>query len=117
MPWSGVPDRDYGMNEFIAQTGAAYSVVPRQLSIARISDPAGIFLVGEALRSTLGGYCAAIIYGRGSGGGWTFGHPSAHFDGANFLYCDGHVKWVHDSLSTAAFSAVRGTPTPPWFAG
>ena len=84
----------YGIN-WGNTAGNANWVTPADQKDAAVQDPAGTILVGES-------HC---IVARHSTQGWPGnrrcrGIPP-HNEGINFMFCDGHVKWLKTSKNSA----------------
>ncbi len=63
------------------------------IHIARVQQPASTFIVGEGKETTLNN--GPISYGLHWKSGIGEGDiPERHFDGSNYLFVDGHAKWL-----------------------
>jgi prepilin-type processing-associated H-X9-DG protein len=106
----------YGMNwghyldgDAWPPTGAC--TTPAGSSEAWIEDPADTLLMVDSL---------CVVSGPGMNGGrghWRFDPELAdrHNDGCNYLFCDGHVKWLkqyHRPTDTFSPEPVPGMWTP-----
>lgn len=111
--WPAKPNRDYAMNDWLCGTAVTAT---KRLKLPQIQNTADIFLIGEGLRTNLGGWYSAIQYGTTAGGG-AFVRPNAHLEGSTFMYCDGHAKWLPSYTSLKPFSATMNVPSPPWWPG
>lgn len=125
--WTGTPNRDYAMNAYLmagmASTIGGLADNNGFLSQAAINNPAEVFLAGESLRTNMGGWYASIIYAHSGSPQITYARTNvssstgtgvAHFDGANWLYVDGHVKWLKPNAINGPWNiASRRAPWLP----
>jgi prepilin-type N-terminal cleavage/methylation domain-containing protein/prepilin-type processing-associated H-X9-DG protein len=125
--WTGNPNRDYGMNCNLLpsngnQTGR--QTVSGFLALSAIPNTAEIFLVGESRRSNMGGYYASFIYANASQAGRinyanddkgsaAAGEGKVHLEGANWLYVDGHVKWLKPDAIAGPWASPKMAPWIP----
>ena len=77
------------------------------LNIASFNSPSQLFLLVEtgprttsATAASLGTWYTEPGYGSGGSDRWPGG--KRHFDGRNFLFADGHVKWIRDLGDTTS---------------
>jgi prepilin-type N-terminal cleavage/methylation domain-containing protein/prepilin-type processing-associated H-X9-DG protein len=114
--WTGSPDRDYAINGYLVQTDQLGGTP--KMALAAIPNTAEIFLLGEATRSNLGGWYASYMFSRNdSAGAITNGTAKVHFDGGNWLYVDGHVKWMKFEKAALQVNNGGGQYDPPWYPG
>jgi len=121
--WTGFPNRDYGMNGYLvpglaSTIGGALVDNNGFLALASIGNAAEVFLAGEARRSNLGGWYGSILYAHNSSTQITYGNDqggvfgSIHLEGANWLYADGHAKWLKPNGITGPWNVA--TRRAPW---
>ena len=81
---------------------AAYQSPPTTL--ASFTNVSETFMVGEpATTATVAGYQIGPVASVGAGGRV---HGALHFDGANWLYADGHVKFLRTSQADATVNGI-----------
>ena len=86
---------------------AAYNTPPTTL--AEFTNTAETFMIGEvANTATVAGYQISPLAAPGVGGRV---HGTLHFDGVNWLYADGHVKFIRTDQADAT---VNGIPNYYW---
>ena len=89
------------------------------VKLSKIDEPAATFMVGElANPARKGGYAiytsnaddatTVVISPSTYPGNVNFNRTpyDTHFDGANWLYCDGHVKWMRTSQTSQSNDAL-----------
>lgn len=86
------------------------------IAISQAPEPAGTFLLveGPLAGSTFGNAGSVLCSGPGSGNptAQQFGMPPLHSNGYNYLYCDGHVKWLLPGTTVGA--GTIASPKGPW---
>jgi prepilin-type processing-associated H-X9-DG protein len=91
----------YGYNYY--WLGMSWDGIAQSMnSLAAIRYPSETLMLGETGKNTTGYVIEA----------WAgiYRPQDIHFDGANFTFADGHVKW----LKTAQVNAGYGTPNSLW---
>ena len=111
--WKYYPDPNGWVAHFI-QTSPGNSVVPFKLDNA--PEPSRTALIGETQYPS---YYDPSLHPSNYGYGYprfrvdstsvTYGMLDIHLEGSNYLYVDGHVKWLSKK---AALSAINTTCTP-----
>jgi prepilin-type N-terminal cleavage/methylation domain-containing protein/prepilin-type processing-associated H-X9-DG protein len=104
--WAYNPATAYGWNVY--STDGVEEITPfRGVNLASVGDAAGTVLVGDANGYyRVAGYHDEVYLNNSAG------LARRHFDGANILWADGHVKWNKgDALRYVAGSTVPGAWT------
>ena len=111
-----VPGSNYGFNIWNYRANGWYQVV-------NVPAPASTILVGDRAAGCvriLGPKCVISTCGCYGGASPVQNNhylTDRHNEGANFAFCDGHVKWQKVQLPTAANGYVSGSPAANLFDG
>ena len=122
MPNASYPATALSANSYVGngvvlrQTGLAVATIPNTANIV-LADESNTFndlcLVRPAASSALGCYPQYTYWHNNTGSpptAITETYMNNHFSGANFLYCDGHVKWmIVNSTNPVMFGLANGT--------
>jgi prepilin-type N-terminal cleavage/methylation domain-containing protein/prepilin-type processing-associated H-X9-DG protein len=93
----------YGWNVYFDPATSAEVTPFDGAGLASVADPAGTLLAGDSLAYyRMAGYHDTSYFGNSSG------VADRHFDGADLLWADGHVKW----LKTFKLRYAPGSPVP-----
>lgn len=98
-----------------APNWAAMFANPTVRIVARIDtlpDVARTCIIGETWVASGTNAGRGMKAFRARTSGWEYLNPAAHFDGSNYLYADGHVKWLKQETVYGAMEAGASGATP-----
>lgn len=99
------PDETYAINGYICSYGGSSAIEPSPLTMSKVNAPSQTIAYAESVPTIANPTTIATSWSQifSATSPIRIGFP--HSQGANLLFCDGHVKWLPQALISANTTA------------